>query len=121
MTRRPVAELPLRRAALIARANLQRVQLRLTVQQLTEGGGSARRLGGVALQSARWLAERRFASGATAVASRPWMLSAGWLLVRALRRHPSVRWLAFAAVTGTAIWWVARALKAPDAADDDSG
>jgi hypothetical protein len=118
--RRQVDELPLRRDALIARANLQRVELRLTLQQLTDGTGSARRLGGFALQSVRWLTAWR-GSGAPAVAARPWMLSAAWLLVRALRRHPSVRWLAFAAATGTAVWWIARALKAPDVADDDSG
>jgi hypothetical protein len=49
------------------------------------------------------------------------MVSAGILLVRALRVSPTARWLAGAGALGAAIWWVARALRTPDEGQDDSG
>jgi len=49
------------------------------------------------------------------------MLSAGWLLVRALRASPTARWLVGAGAAGVAIWWVVQALRTPEAGDDDSG
>jgi hypothetical protein len=49
------------------------------------------------------------------------MLSAGWILVRALRASPTARWVTAAAAVGGAAWWIARALREGDALDDESG
>jgi hypothetical protein len=49
------------------------------------------------------------------------MLSAGWILVRALRASPTARWVTAAAAVGGAAWWIARALRTGDAPEDESG
>jgi hypothetical protein len=105
-----------RRELLATRAALQRVQLKAAVRRARADTGSPLRLGRLAL---------RLAASAVPPASsptaRPWLLSAGWLLVRGLRSSPTARWLTAAAVAGAAIWWVARSAGSPPAAEDDSG
>jgi hypothetical protein len=112
--------LPLRREALAARAALQRIEFAAVL-------GEARR-GSLALRAAGRLAAGlagggQPAAGAEAAAhrGRPWMLTAGWLALRALRASPTARWLLGAAAVGGAVWWVAHALRAPAPGEDDSG
>jgi hypothetical protein len=105
-----------RRDLLATRAALQRVQLTAALRRARDEVGSPLRLGRLALRVA--------AAGVPSAASptaRPWLLSAAWLVVRALRTSPTARWLAAAGVAVVAIWWVARAVKSPAAAEDDSG
>lgn len=113
-------ELALRRAALTTRAALQRIELAAAVERAREASLSPRGVGSLALMLARSVATSR-ARRPGAPGARPWMLSAGWLLVRALRASPTARWVAGAAAIGGAIWWVARALREPDVTDDESG
>jgi hypothetical protein len=120
MTRRARDELALRREALATRAALQRLELAATFHQVREVSRSRKGLGVLALQLVRSFAASR--SGPTgALGARPWMFSAGWLVVRALRASPTARWVAAAAAVGGAAWWVARALREGDAPDDESG
>ena len=77
-------------------------------------------VGAIALYLARSLVTSR--SGPTiASRARPWMLSAGWILMRALRASPTARFLTAAAAVGGAAWWIARALRTGDAPEDESG
>jgi hypothetical protein len=120
MTRRSRDELALRREALTTRAALQRLELAATFHQVREVSLSRKGLGVLALQLVRSFAASR--SGPTgALGARPWMFSAGWLVLRALRASPTARWVAAAAAVGGAAWWVARALREGDAPDDESG
>ena len=77
-------------------------------------------IGAIALHLARSLVISR--SGPTGAShARPWMLSAGWVLVRALRASPTARWVTAAVALGGAAWWVARSLRTGDAPEDESG
>ena len=120
MTRRSRDELALRREALATRAALQRIELAAALDQAREVSLARKGVGALALHLARSLVMSR---GGPTVASRarPWMLSAGWMLVRALRASPTARWVTAAAAVGGAVWWIARALRAGDAPDDESG
>lgn len=120
MTRRSRDELALRREALTTRAALQRIELAATLDQAREVSLSRRGIGAIALHLARSLVTSRSGSTITSRA-RPWMLSAGWVLVRALRASPTARWVTAAAAVGGAAWWIARALRTGDAPDDESG
>ena len=117
-------DLALRREALTARAALQRVQLASTLGEVRAGATNPKAIAGLALRLASaWVSSKtgQAAGGGSGVHARPWMLSAGWLLVRAMRASPTARWLAGAGAAGVAIWWVVQALRTPEAADDDSG
>jgi hypothetical protein len=114
-------ELALRREALTARAELQRIELGAALAQLRAGSVASRGVAAIALSLARSLAASRSDGAPAALRARPWMLSAGVLLVRALRASPTARWVAAAGALGAAIWWVARALRTPDEGQDDSG
>jgi hypothetical protein len=48
------------------------------------------------------------------------MLSAGLVLVRALRVSPTARWVTAAVALGGAAWWVARSLRADATQDDEA-
>jgi hypothetical protein len=120
MTRRSREELALRRATLSTRAALQRIELAAAVDQAREVSLARKGIGLIALQLARSFAASR-SGGTVASRARPWMLSLGWVLVRALRASPTARWLTAAAALGGAAWWVARALRARDAPEDESG
>jgi len=111
-------QLALRREAITARAALQRVQLRGSLAQLGQMSMMAK-AGTLALGLSRLLVQSR--ADSSTVSARPWMLSAGVLLLRLVRTSPTARWVAGAAALGGAIWWVARAIRAPDAPDDESG
>ena len=114
-------ELALRREALKARAELQRIELGAALAQLRAGSVASRGVAAIALSLARSLAASRSAGAPAALRARPWMLSAGILLVRALRASPTARWVAAVGALGAATWWVARALRTPDEGQDDSG
>lgn len=116
-----LGELALRREALTARAGLQRIELGAALAQLRAGSAASRGAGAIALNLVRSLAASRSAGVPAAMRARPWMLSAGILLVRALRVSPAARWLVGAGALGAAIWWVARTLRTPDEGQDDSG
>ena len=116
-----VDQLALRREALTARAELQRIEIGAALAQLRAGSAASRGVGAIVLSLARSLAASRSAGAPAAVGARSWMISAGILLVRALRVSPTARWLAGAGALGAAIWWVARALRTPDEGQDDSG
>ena len=120
MTRRSRDELALRREALATRAALQRIELAAALDQAREVSLARKGIGAIALHLARALVNSR---GGPAITSRarPWMLSAGWILVRALRGSPTARWVTAAAAVGGAAWWIARALRAGDAPEDESG
>jgi hypothetical protein len=120
MTRRSREELALRRETLATRASLQRIELAAALDQAREVSLARKGIGLIALQLARSFAASR-ARGAVASGARPWMLSLGWVAVRALRASPTARWVAAAAAVGGAAWWVARALRTGDAPDDESG
>jgi hypothetical protein len=120
MTRRSRDELGLRREALATRAALQRIELAATLDQARDVALARKGIGAIALHLARSLVTSR--SGASvAFRARPWMLSAGWVLVRALRASPTARWVTAAAAVGGAAWWIARALRTGDAPEDESG
>ncbi len=117
MSRLDHDERALRRQALLTRAALQRMQIASSVDGLrprTLAGKGASRL---ALGLARAVLSKPDGSVA---APKPWMLSAGWILIRALRASPTARWVTGAVVVGGAVWWVARALRS-EAGDDESG
>ncbi len=118
MSGRRQDERALRREALLTRAALQRMQLAASLDGIRSRARSGSGAGRFALGLARAFIGAR--SGAAAATPRPWMLSAGWLLVRALRASPTARWIAGAAAIGGAAWWVARALRS-EAPKDDSG
>ena len=120
MTRARLDDLALRREALAARAALQRIQIASTLTPLRTGSSTPLALGALALRLAGTLTAPRGGQG-PASRARPWMLSAGWLLVRALRASPTARWAVGAAAAGATDWWVVRSRRAPDAGDDDSG
>jgi hypothetical protein len=123
MTRAHREDLALRREALTARAALQRIQIASTLEQVRSGAVPPKAVAGLALRLASSWARSPAGQG-TGVAgarARPWMLSAGWLLVRALRASPTARWLVGAGAAGVAIWWVVQALRTPEAGDDESG
>jgi hypothetical protein len=120
MTRRSPDVLALRREALATRAALQRIELAAALGRAREVSLAQKSLGAIALQLARSLATSR-SSPTAAARARPWMLSAGWVLVRALRASPTARWVAAAAALGGAVWWVARALRTGEAPEDESG
>jgi hypothetical protein len=105
-----------RRELLATRAAWQRVQLTAALRQARDDLGSPLRLGRLALR----VAAARVPPAASPTA-RPWLLSAAWLVVRALRTSPTARWLAAGGVAFAAIWWVAHAVKSPPEAEDDSG
>lgn len=125
---RPVREdLALRREALAARAALQRIELAATADRARQRSLASKGVGALALRLARSLATTP-AAASSASRARPLALSAGWLLVRALRASPTVRWIAGAAAVGGAVWWVARSVRAgraapvvDDAVDDGAG
>jgi hypothetical protein len=120
MTRRSRDELALRREALATRAALQRIELAAAFDRAREVSLARKGLGAIALHLARSLVTSR--GGPTIASSaRPWMLSAGWILVRALRASPTARWVTAAAAVGGAAWWIARALRTGDAPEDESG
>ena len=121
MTRAHSDALALRREALTARAALQRLQLTASLTRMRTDVVTARGLGGLALRLATTWAGSRAGQATRVVRARPWMLSAGWLLVRALRASPTARWLVGAGAAGAAVWWLVRALRTPEAAGDDSG
>lgn len=121
MTRAHRDDLALRREALSARAALQRIQIKASFTRMRTGTVTAKGLGGLALRLASSWAGTRPGQATPRARARPWMLSAGWLLVRALRTSPTARWLVGAGAAGAAVWWVVRALRTPDAAEDDSG
>ena len=108
-----------RREVLAARAELQRLQLRGAVTQLRSRSTAVKGAGALALGLSRLFVQTRGPAGN--FGARPWMLSAGVLLVRALRASPTARWVTVAAVAGGAIWWAARAMRAPDDPGDESG
>jgi len=110
--------LALRREAIAARAALQRAQLRDSLAQAGRVSMAAKGVGTLALGLSRLLVQPRREAGT--VRARPWMLSAGVLLLRALRASPTARWVAGAAAVGGAIWWVARAIRTPDMPDEES-
>ena len=116
-------ELALRREAVAARAALQRVQLRSSFAQVGRASMTAKGVGALALGVSRLLVQAR--GEARAARTRPWMLSAGVLLLRVLRTSPTARWVAGAAAAGGAIWWVVRTIRAPDTprevSNDESG
>lgn len=120
MTRAHSDERDLRRAALAARAALQRMQIAIACEPLRTRAGAPRGIGAALRLVGAWAGAR---AGQTmpAANARPWLLSAGWLLLRALRVSPTVRWVVGAGAAGAAIWWVVRVLRTPEAADDDSG
>lgn len=109
----------LQREALAARAELQRLQLRGALTQLRSRSTNVKGAGALALGLSRLFVQSR--GPGQGFAARPWMLSAGVLLVRALRASPTARWVTVAAAAGGAIWWAARALRAPDEPGDESG
>lgn len=120
MTRARFEEAALRRQALTTRAALQRVQVEATLARLHAAVATPKGIGGLALRLASsWMGSQ---TGRTTPGSgaRPWMLSAGWLLVRALRSSPTARWVVGAGAAGAAIWWVVQALRTSDV-DDGSG
>lgn len=125
MNRERLDQRALRREALVARAALQRLELAAVSHQLRTRSMAARGLGALALRAASGLAHARAEPGTMATRARPWMLSAGWLLLRGLRQSPTARWVMAGVALGGAVWWVARALRAsdpaPDQASDDSG
>lgn len=114
-------ELALRREALTARAELQRIELSAAIAQLRRGSTASKGLGAIALALVRSMAASKAGQPSAASRARPWMLSAGILAVRVLRVSPAARWLAGAGALGAAIWWVARALRTQDAGQDESG
>jgi hypothetical protein len=120
MSRERLAERALRREALAARAALQRIELAAAAHQLRTRSMAARGLGALALRAAGRFAHTRPEPGATPGRARPWMLSAGWLLVRTLGRSPTARWVLAGAMLGGAVWWVARSLHSPDPASDSA-
>jgi hypothetical protein len=120
MTRRARGELALRRDALATRAALQRIELAATLDQARNVALARKGIGAIALHLARTLVISR--SGPTgAPHARPWMLTAGWVLVRALRASPTARWVTAGVALGGAAWWVARSLRTGDAPEDESG
>jgi hypothetical protein len=123
MTRARRDDLALRREALTARAALQRLQIASAVDQARSGAVTPKTIAALALRLAgSWAGSRAGPGSGTAGArARPWMLSAGWLLVRALRASPTMRWLLGAGAAGVAIWWVVQAVRTPADGDDDSG
>jgi len=120
MTRRSRDELALRREALATRAALQRIELAAALDQAREVSLARKGIGAIALHLARALVNSR-SGPAIASRARPWMLSAGWILVRALRASPTARWVTAVAAVGGAAWWIARALRTGDAPEDESG
>ena len=123
MTRGHLEDRALRREALTARAALQRVQMSSALTEVRTGAVNPKAIAGLALRIASsWAgSQTRQGTGAPGTRVRPWMLSTGWLLLRALRASPTARWLAGAGAAGVAIWWVVQALRTPDAGGDDSG
>lgn len=123
MRRDDASPLALRQDALTARAALQRLELRATLENLHHGATSRSGAVVIAMQLARLLASAGTSPAAAGAGpgTRPWMLTAAWLLVRILRKHPAARWLVVAGAAGGAIWWIARAMKTPDTGGDDSG
>jgi hypothetical protein len=123
MTRAHREDLALRREALAARAALQRIQIASAFTEVRTGAINPKTIAGLALRLAgSWAgSQARQVTGTPGARARPWMLSAGWLLVRALRASPTARWLAGAGAAGVAIWWVVQALRTTEARDDDSG
>jgi hypothetical protein len=122
MTRAHRDDLTLRREALSARAALQRIQIKASFTRMRTGTVTAKGLGGLALRLASaWVGTRPAGRATPTARARPWMLSAGWLLLSALRASPTARWLVGAGAAGAAVWWVVRALRTPDASEDDSG
>jgi len=117
MSRRSRDQRTLRREALTTRAALQRMQLGAAVDQMRSGSLVGRGAGRLALGLAR--AVIGGGGGPRAPGPQPWMLSAGWILVRALRASPTARWIAGAVAVGGAVWWVARELRS-EASEDDS-
>lgn len=127
MTRPTREDLALRREALAARAALQRIELAATADRARQRSLASKGVGALALRLARSLATAP-AVASSASRARPLALSAGWLLVRALRASPTMRWVAGAAAVGGAVWWMARTMRAEqaasavdDAADDGAG
>jgi hypothetical protein len=122
MSRARREDLALRREALAARAALQRIQITSALSQARSNALRPRTIAGMALRLARSWAGRPNgqAAGTPGVSPQPWMLSAGWLLLRAVRASPTARWLVGAGAAGVAIWWVVKALRTPEG-DDESG
>ena len=119
MSRERFEDAALRRQALTTRAALQRMQISATVAQLQARVATPKGIGGLALRLASsWAGSQTKAP--SGVGARPWMLSAGWLVLRALRASPTARWVIGAGAAGAAIWWVVQALRTEET-DDDSG
>jgi hypothetical protein len=121
MTRVDRDSLALRREALTARAGLQRLQVRAALEQLRDEATSPRVLGVTALRIVGRVLLGPKGASLAAVGGRPWMLSAGLLAIRALRTHPSARWLAGAGLAAAAIWWIARSAQEPDRGPNKGG
>jgi hypothetical protein len=120
MKRERSQTLTLRRDALAARATLQRLELGAALGEARPASLALRAAGGLA---ARLAGSGRSAAepGGHAHRARPWLLTTGWLALRALRASPTARWLIGAAAVGGAVWWVAHALRTPAPGEDDSG
>jgi hypothetical protein len=100
------------------RAELQRRELAGALDHMRSGSLVSASAGRLALGLVRTLIGTT--PGASPMKPKPWMLSAGLILVRALRASPTARWIAGAAAVGGAVWWVARALRS-ETPDDESG
>lgn len=122
MSRARREDLALRREALAARAALQRIQITSALSQARSNALRPRTIAGMALRLASSWASRPTGQAASTpgLSPQPWMLSAGWLLLRAVRASPTARWLVGAGAAGVAIWWVVKALRTPEG-DDESG
>lgn len=119
MTRQRREDMAMRRDALRTRAALQRLQIATAIGQVRSVAMSPKGIAALALRLAdSWAGMQGQGTGGRGVGARPWMLSAGWLLVRALRASPTARWIAAAGATGAALWWIVQALRKPEGGDD---
>ncbi len=118
MKRASVETRAVQREALMARAELQRLQMRGALTQL-RSRSAIKSAGALALGLSRLMVQN--STPGRGLQPRPWMLTAGTLLVRALRASPTARWVTGAVAVGGAIWWVARAMRTPDQPGDEDG
>jgi hypothetical protein len=118
MKRELVETRAVQREALVARAELQRLQMRGAMTQL-RSRSTLKGMGALALGLSRLLVQSP--APGSRLEPRPWMLTAGMLLVRGLRASPTARWVTGAVAVGGALWWVARAMRTPDPPGDEEG
>ena len=117
-------DLVLRREALRTRAALQRMQIAAAMGEVRSVATSPKGIAGLALRLAGAWATRQGQGqgrGMSGPRARPWMLSAGWLLVRALRVSPTARWVVGVGAAGAAVWWIVQAARKPGDGADQSG